>query len=196
MMNWSGAGGWLLGSGLCLALCGCEVSDSDGSSGDAGKPDSSTQYDAGDTGPRGFRFLRIDDNSSSEGGAHPAPDIAAISMTTAGGSPEFATTVRDNASGVVNIDGITSEPKKPVDCVVGEFASLGGTGGYVILNVAGADLDSGDTITVYEVGETECAPSGAEKTDITVSLSDHRDPAGNWTSVGQCGSGVCSLTVP
>lgn len=69
------------------------------------------------------------------------------------------------------------------------FVSLGGLGGYLIVEMAKA-IENGDTLTVFELGECKLngtndnkhSTAGAEKMKVSVSVSESTE--GDWRDIG------------
>lgn len=201
-------GAFVAGCMLWSVGSGCEVDsdDTDASASDAAQPNDAQQpsdaqqpTDAQQSGDasqqsQSFRYVLVEDLAASEGGEHPGADIDAVALVKADDTITYFTDIRAMSSGSVNEAGALTEPTDPVGCFVGEFASLGGTDGYMILGGAG-EFEAGDTIRVHEVGPSDCGPSGAEETSIQVSISPNRVFGEATNLLGTCSSGICNLNI-
>lgn len=188
---------WMIGlaMGTALATAGCDPGDET----DAGVPmDSGPGVDAGpDASAPRYYFVLIEDGSGTDDtGEHPGADIDAIGIARTE-TVQFATTLESTSAGAVNTEGALGAPTDPVECFVGEFSSLGGTDGYLVVGFGGLEIASGDEIHVYEVGASACGPSGSDGGEIEVSVGVATDPAApSWIRVGTCTSFPCVQLVP
>ena len=157
-----------------------------------------------------YRFVRIDDKSATDASEDGGADIDAV-LLFKGGSGEYIT-----ASDVVAYEhgGLPSEqfdstealgapdafydyPITETCAVDGGFVSLGGIGGYLVLEFAeGTSFDDGDTISVLEVGNRQWSGGTAIEDPIDVSVSVSRDPDTSvWEYIGGGVGPEISMTI-
>ena len=156
--------------------------------------DTSTPGDTG--GPTTYLYVRIEDTdgATTDPTEHVGPDIDAVSLND-GSTEVFAAAPTSTADDAAYPEGLAGPQTDPV-CIQGAFLSIG-TGPLIFQFEGGAAIEAGDTITVYEVDQIVCSPSGDDSDSFNVSVSAAADPAGTWTPVGTCDEGqACSLTVP
>jgi hypothetical protein len=182
----------LILSSAVSAACGPVVNDdaSVDSSRDASRD---TSFDAG---PLIFRYVRLQQLSNPEGGAHPGADIDALVVIKPDGSMSYAQSVISVAD-AINASDALGAPDEPPDCLVADYASLGERGGYIVFAfgapIDAAGIEVGDTIIVYEVTAADCPASGDDIIEVTISIAPL--PEGPFTPVAGCGLGVCTRMV-
>ena len=145
-----------------------------------------------------YRFVRIDDLSpmseTPDGGA----DIDSIILFKSDGSPYYATEVKGfnhgggagtelNPEDSLNAPDAFEDYPSVDNCRVdGGFVSLGGLGGYLIVQIDPAtEIENGDILTVLEVGGCDFDGGTAiiEEVEVAVSVgSDPNDP--HWFTLG------------
>lgn len=181
--------GWIV---MVMAVAGCDLGEEVDE--DADVPPAT---DAGpEAGTPEYRFVLIEDRSgTSDTGEHPGADIDAVAIVRETGAI-YAAAVESAGPEAVNVDGALGEANEPIQCFVGEFASLGGTGGYMILGGFGTTIRSGDELHILEVGAAACGPSGTDAASVAVSISTTSDRAGTWAPIGTCTSFPCVQRVP
>jgi hypothetical protein len=191
---------------LGLALSGCELEEdcdptvtdcTDASTTDTGTDQGSDQSNDVVQGQT-YHYVMVTDltdpdisSPTSTAGA----DIDAIELE-ADGDSFFATRVDDFAEGPGDND-FGDDPNEALNSPEGEcptsgsanYYSLGGTGGFIIVSFAQLQqIQTGDTIRVYECGATE------EDYQAEVGVgTDPSDP--NWVRVITAGTGIQEGTV-
>lgn len=142
-----------------------------------------------------YTYVLVEDLSTDMTGESPGADIDAISVTR-GGAEMFATGVVDfGLGGGDHLDPTQATGVPDSDCTATHFVSLGGTGGYLIVEFSGL-FGSGDAVTVYELGPTTCPDQTMwvdEEYHVSVSISDGLS---SFTEIGRGGAGLNILTVP
>ncbi|MEO1271653.1 MAG: hypothetical protein AAFX99_26470 [Myxococcota bacterium] len=145
--------------------------------------------------PVQYRFVLIEDQSPTEReGDSPGSDIDAVSVTS-DGVEFFAVRVEDfSLGGGTNLDVDQALGAPDSDCEAVNFVSLGGEG-YLVVSF-GVAFESGDAITVYELGPTLC-PERAQwiDNDYRVSVSVSTDLS-DFIEVGEGGAGINTLIIP
>lgn len=158
----------------------------------------------------------------------PGPDVDAIQLIK-GGVDNFAATVEASGAGAVGDPGNNNDDVSVVvgandaipttdgseDCDLSEsadggtFWSMGGDGGYVIVSFAtGIEIETGDTLNVWELADDNCANVGTARPDAyEVYITATADVASvnaaaditvdnGWALVGSStGGGIFSQTV-
>ena len=183
---------------------GCECTDSDpGTNNGTGTNNGGTNN--GTTAPTGFRYVLIEDQTATVAGDAPGADLDAIGVTTADGVEHFVTSVDDfniggAGNGYTNTNDIMGAPDS--GCTKTGFVALGGAAadGYITVGFStGSEevrFQSGDRITVYELGPTYCTSQPTWDDDpysVGVSVSDDRS---SFTQIGTGGPGQNIITVP
>lgn len=196
-------------------VAGCEVDSGDDADGgtDAGGTGTDTGGTGTDTaGPTlaDYKFILIEDLSATAG-EDPGADIDAVVLIKDGVSsyaeaPEEYSLADDSVplrrnefDAIGAPDAYTDYPAATGACQVdGNFVSLGGTGGYLILEMEEA-IETGDTLQVVEIGSCTFDGGTARAEEIRVSVSTSSDYTGNWVVVGSGESDpspIITFTVP
>ncbi len=179
-------------------FCTCETDD--------GFDDDFNNDDGNNDAPKTMRFVMLEDNSTDLSDGSPGADIDAIGLIKADGFESFAQSFseesnvpcgpEDDADAVndaCNPNAALGEPDA-IDVDTGEcfdggqpdesqFLSL--NGGFVIVSFGGDEIENGDAIHIYEVGNTECGRF--EDEPFTVSVSD--DDLGSFLELGVSSTG-------
>ena len=161
---------------------------------DMGKPDTTSPSDMPNS--LAYRFIKIEDldGATSDTTEHLGADIDAVILTKDGTFIPAAAPLSTGGDAAYP-EGLAGPQTNPV-CIQGAFVSIG-TGPMVFALEGDAKIEEGDTLTVYEVGDVECAPSGTDSDDYRVSVSVGSDPDGTWVALTTCSEGVaCEATIP
>ena len=168
-----------------------------------------------DTSGSPYLYVRIDDLSeyadTPDGGA----DIDALILKKSDGSQYFATSVEGFIFGNFG----SAESLDPMDalgapdafynyssddtsvCTIGTsddrpFVSLGGEGGVLVVRM-GAAIETGDTLTVLEVGGCNYGDGEAIVEEISVQISVSYDiDSGQWVALGSGEGPEISFVIP
>lgn len=149
-----------------------------------------------------YYFMRVNDQSTNAG-VNPGADIDAITITksTTGRRASVSRVEEYRPVNTADISRVSMQPDNilgdptafgtPFDpaqvgsdkeCSLEDehFVSLGGVGGYIIVSFGADHVETGDTITVYEIGN--CNKQGAsDPIEVQVSVSSNID--GEWITV-------------
>lgn len=200
---------------FALAFSGCEADPDADATPDTG----TTTNEVTNIEPLDYFWVRVDDLSTDVDDEDPGSDIDAVGLVKggtyswlqAGVAGMFASDDRDatvsmdfaNAEGAPNaFTGWESGDTTNCSVASAGFASLGGSGGYLIGRFADA-IEAGDELVVYEVGNchgpgtsgTGDYQAAAEPVKLSVSVSNVVD--GTWTTVSDnLAGGVSRVTVP
>lgn len=198
-----------------FATTGCEVDGGDGTTGDADATTTDTvDNDTGtDPVPVPYQYVLIEDLSDT-GGEDPGADIDAVVLIKDGVRsyagrpvayffPADTEPLRSNEFEVVDEpDAHTEYPASTGICLVdGSFASLGGVGGYILVEMD-EEIENGDTLEVIEIGggcffgDNGEDEARAEEVQVSVSTADDLD--GTWAVIGtgtSTSSPIISFTV-
>lgn len=201
-----------------LATPGCEIDPEPDATTDGGDTDTNGGDD-GDTvmPPDGdpYFFVRVDDLSPMADTADGGSDIDAIILDKTDGTQAFADSVEGYEHG--GGDGITGDELDPTEalgspdafyaypdtsvCDVegtggnAPFVSLGGTGGVLVVGMSAA-IETGDTLTVLEVGGCDFGDGMANAEEVDVSISTAKEIDGTWTFLGNGTGPEITATVP
>jgi len=205
----------MLALGL-FAVTGCEVDG--GEDGDAtGDADATTNdtvdNDTSEPELVPYQYVLIEDLSDT-GGEDPGADIDAVVLIKDGVRsyagrpvayyfPPDTEPLRSNEFEVVDEpDAHTTYPASTGICLVdGSFASLGGQGGYILVEMD-EEIENGDTLEVIEIGggcffgDNGEDEARAEEVQVSVSTADDLD--GTWQVIGtgtSTSSPIISFTV-
>lgn len=166
-----------------------------------------------------YYFVRVNDQSTNAG-VNPGADIDAITITksTTGRRASVSRVEEYRPVNTADISRVSMQPDNIVgdptafgtpfdpeqvgpdkECSLDDehFVSLGGVGGYIIVSFGADHVETGDTITVYEIGN--CNKQGAsDPIEVQVSVSSAVD--GEWITVffgteGPAMSGI-SINLP
>lgn len=193
----------LLAIGLVVGSASCGDEDllgDDGGAGDVGVGDTGATADqSGGTDAATevvYRFVRIQDDDTAPTGEDPGADIDAVGLVKTG-EPQYASLVAacevgpsggvcTNEEGVLGapeaFPGLADDNLDECDATSANFVSLGGTGGSVVVEMP-ADIESGDTLLIYEVGNCAVVGAGnqARAEPITVSIGESE--SGPWEAL-------------
>lgn len=197
-----------------LAFSGCELEEDPDADMTTGTDTNTNTDTAGDTSEDttpslSYRFIRIDDVSGPGVDIDSGADIDAILLEKSDGTSVGAETLEGFEHGggqgdAVNPNDALGQPDSftdwegtdPVCDLGGGYVSLGGDGGLLIVGMP-QDIETGDTITVLEVGGCTGNEGGAGIPDaIEVSVSVGNDIDGSWTFVTSGEGPVISASVP
>jgi hypothetical protein len=155
-----------------------------------------------------FYYVKILDASSGAGSQNPGADIDAVRLRKQSGATFFAQNVIEYKP--VGADKISAESSNTNNVLgepdsfaaVGEdfntagpnskcslkdeyYLGLGGPGGYVVIDFGrNNDVENGDVLTVYEVGNCNGNSGGAGIADpVTVQISVGKSIDENWLTV-------------
>jgi hypothetical protein len=186
---------------LSFGMVGCELEeDADADSA------TSTRTDMGETtsdmtttttpDPDPYAYVRIDDLSDNGSTPDSGADIDAIILDKADGSTAYAESVeaylfgQDGPAEELNAVEATGNPDAFEDypnvdnCRVdGGFVSLGGTGGVLIMKMS-SSIETGDELTVLEVGGCDHPNGVAIVDEIEISVGISKELDGQWVSLG------------
>jgi len=144
-----------------------------------------------------FRFVRIDDLSRPTGTPDGGADIDAVMVQKPSGTVAFAQTVEnfrhggggpspegDPTRALGAPDSFYAYPDTTV-CEVSSrgFVSLGGTGGLLVVGMA-LSIETGDTVSVLEVGGCDFGAGTAISEPVDVSISTGPRIDGSWIFLG------------
>lgn len=209
MMNIPVALAALLSCVLIALLSGCELdADADMEDGTSGADASDDTADVAPE-PMAYRFVRVSDLSTKSGTINGGADIDAVLLTKRDGRQYAARTVEGYAHGGGRYEGPELNPSEALGfpdsfynwpdssrCDVDRgYVSLGGQGGYLIVGMD-ADIDSGDRITVAEVGGCQYSGGTAIAESVRVEVAVSRDIDAQWMFVGSGTGPVIQATVP
>ena len=198
---------------LALTLSACELeSEYD----DTDMADAVDGYSDGTEEPAeipDYRYVRIDDLSTKSNTVDGGADIDAVILGKADGSISFAVGVDGFRHGGGKGDDL--DPMKALgapdsfyryyaddlsvcDVDSNGFVSLGGTGGYLVLEM-GETIEGGDLLTVLEVGGCEYDDAGHEAfvEPVRVSISVANDLyQPYWVELGEKEGPEISFSIP
>jgi len=193
-----------------LFFAGCELDEGDGANADMTADGASDGLGAGgaDAEPESFRFVRIDDMSDRKMTIDGGADIDAVLLEKSNGTRYPAIDVEgyrhgggtgddiDPTAALGLPDAFYAYPDTDVcDVDDNEFVSIGGMGGYLIVEMEAA-IDPGDRLTVLEVGGCDYGDGTAFRERVNVSISVAEDYDGQWTHLGTGEGPEISLRVP
>ena len=186
---------------VLFAATGCEIDS--GGDGDIGDADVSTSDMSGNdtTDPETvpYFYVLIEDLSNTEG-EDPGADIDAVVLIKDGVRsyarrpvayyfPPGTTPLRSNEFDAIGEpDAHTTYPATSGICSVdGDFASLGGVGGYILVEME-EEIENGDTLEVIEIGGGcffgDDGEDEARAEEVQVSVSTADELTGTWQVLG------------
>lgn len=180
--------------------CTCSFPVNDG----AEEPEEGSGSGSENENPGVARFVLIEDMTPLTAGDAPGVDLDAVSILKAGGGGEkFATAIEDaQIGGSMNefkdVSQALGEPDSA--CKKQNFVSLGGkeNGGFVVLSFASENedvvLENGDSVRVYELGQTFCNNSTYDDDPYSVSISVSTN-LGTFVEIGEGGVGKNTVLV-
>ncbi len=203
---------------MALVLNACELEEDDPETSDTVTPPNDTvDPDTNDTTePQGqpYRYVRIDDLSTTGTSADAGADIDAIILAKAGGGTFYAESVEGfvhggGAGDALDPANALNAPKAfsnypatdycRVSSVDNLYVSLGGVGGYLIVRM-GDKIEANDVLKVLEVGG--CSGPGSDgKTynavpdEIEVQIAVSGEPTGQWRVLGRGVGPEISFTI-
>ena len=172
---------------VCTLSSGCEVEPNPGDT-EEETSEQTQDSEPEDTTPSPYRYVRVDDTVGGDAsGDAPGADIDAVVLSKADGGGDLPVTEVPDAS----VDGgaDSSVVLDHVSSADGYGISLGG-GGYVVVGFGDAEVEVGDTITVYEV----CTGDDDDRVALQISVS--AEVEGPWDLVDSYdGSGSQDHTI-
>ena len=145
-----------------------------------------------------YRYARIDDMTPRTGSGAPGADIDAVELRGPNGPKNYATSIVDsdillgdqNDNDMMDAEEALFAPDN--DCEVDEkFVALGGIGGFIVVEFGDSIIEVGDSIVVYEVGES-CGYDN-DPLSLSVSVTNMRD--GAWEAIGQADGGEAVFNI-
>ena len=139
-----------------------------------------------------YRYARIDDMTPRTGRGAPGVDLDAVELRGPNGPKSYATDVVDSEillgdhddNDMMDAEEALGAPDN--DCEVDEkFVALGGIGGFIVVQFGENIIEVGDSIVVYEVGES-CA---YDNDPLALSVSVTNERYGVWEAIGQADGG-------
>jgi len=157
-----------------------------------------------------YRYVRVDDLSMQADTIDGGADIDAIILDKGDGTQHFATKIEGFVHGGGTVTGDEIDPTAATgapdtfsaypdtttcDVENGSFVSLGGMGGFLIVEMA-ATIDEGDVITVLEVGGCDFGTGEAIPEPVDVSVSTAREIDASWEIIGTGDGPEIVVSVP
>ena len=134
----------------------------------------------------------------STGRGAPGADIDAVELRGPNGPKNYATYVVDseillgdqNDNDMMDPDEALFAPDN--NCEVDEkFVSLGGIGGFIVVEFGDSIIEVGDQIIVYEVGQA----CGYDNDPLYLSVSVTSERSGTWEAIGMADGGEAVFNI-